>query len=335
MGLATIQTIKDIKPIPNADSIEVATVLGWQVVIRKDDFKVGDKVIYCELDSWIPNKIAPFLSKGQPREFEGVLGERLKTAKLRGQISQGLILPLNILPEYSSDKEYEVGTDVSAQLGIIKWTKPVPMNMRGIIKGQFPPFIPKTDEIRIQSEPELLGKIKGKDVYITQKIDGTSATYYIKDGNFGVCSRNLELKDGDNIYWKIAKEYDLENKLRALNRNIALQGEIAGPGVQKNTLKLSKIDIFFFNVFDIYKYKYLDYTSMKSLLDSMGLKMVPLTAIHYSLPVEWTLEQVLSMSEIEYAPGVMGEGIVIRTMDSDPWISFKVLNNKYLLKNDE
>ena len=331
-NLATIQIIKDIQPIPNADSIEVATVLGWKVVVKKGEFKIGDKIIYCEIDSWIPNNIAPFLSKGQPpKEYNGILGERLRTVKLRGQISQGLILPLSILP----NKEYNEGEDVTKELGILKWIKPVPINMRGLVKGDFPSFVPKTDEIRIQSKPELLKEIKGKDIYITQKVDGTSATYYIKDGNFGVCSRNLELKDGDNIYWKIAKEYDLENKLRALNRNIALQGEIAGPGIQKNPMKLKELDIFFFNIFDIDNYQYYDYIKMKSIIDQLELKMVPLIAIHYALQVEWTIDNLLKMAEIEYEPGVIGEGIVVRTIDNDPLISFKVLNNKYLLKNDE
>lgn len=332
INLATIQIIKDIQPIPNADSIEVATVLGWKVVVKKGEFKIGDKIIYCEIDSWIPNNIAPFLSKGQPpKEYNGILGERLRTVKLRGQISQGLILPLSILP----NKEYNEGEDVTKELGILKWIKPVPINMRGLVKGDFPSFVPKTDEIRIQSKPELLKEIKGKDIYITQKVDGTSATYYIKDGNFGVCSRNLELKDGDNIYWKIAKEYDLENKLRALNRNIALQGEIAGPGIQKNPMKLKELDIFFFNIFDIDNYQYYDYIKMKSIIDQLELKMVPLIAIHYALQVEWTIDNLLKMAEIEYEPGVIGEGIVVRTIDNDPLISFKVLNNKYLLKNDE
>jgi len=331
INLATIQIIKDIQPIPNADSIEVATVLGWKVVVKKGEFKIGDKIIYCEIDSWIPNNIAPFLSKGQsPKEYNGILGERLKTVKLRGQISQGLILPLSILP----NKEYKEGDDVTQELGILKWIKPVPINMRGLIKGDFPSFIPKTDEIRIQSKLELLKEIKGKDIYVTQKIDGTSATYYIKDGNFGVCSRNLELKEGDNIYWNIAKKYDIENKLRKLNKNIALQGEIAGPGIQKNPMKLFEVGIFFFNAFDIDSYKYYNYTQLNNLLMQLELQMVPLVSMYYALPIEWSIDIMLKMAEIKYDSGAIGEGIVVRTMDN-PLISFKVLNNKYLLKNDE
>ena len=101
--LASIRRIADIQPIPGADAIEVCTIDGWKVVAQKAmGYKVGDLVVYFEIDSWIPHKIAPFLTKNAaiPKVFNGVEGERLKTIKLKGTTSQGLILPLSALPGY-------------------------------------------------------------------------------------------------------------------------------------------------------------------------------------------------------------------------------------------
>ena len=187
--LATVSKVEEIQPIEGADRIVRARVKGWWVVTQKENFKEGDKCVYYEVDSFLP--ITPeydFLLKGsspkkmivEGKEVEGI---RLKTIKLKGVISQGLILPV---PDYLKDKEE--GTDVSEELGIIKYEPPIPANMEGIIKGSFPSFIPKTDEERIQNCLDILDIYKGYDFYITSKLDGTSSTFYKKDGEFGVCS---------------------------------------------------------------------------------------------------------------------------------------------------
>ena len=118
--LATVQTISEIKTHPNADAIELAIIKGWQVVVKKGEFQPGDKVIYLEIDSWVPTEIAPFLTKNLvPREYDGVRGERLRTVKLRGEISQGLVLPLNTLPPAVMD-DVDSGTDLTEILGVLK-----------------------------------------------------------------------------------------------------------------------------------------------------------------------------------------------------------------------
>src|ERR1044072_3418313 len=213
--LASIPRIKNIEPIANADSIVKATVLGWQLVIKKDEFKPGDLCVYVEIDSILPDK----------QEFEFLRNKnfRIRTIKMRGQVSQGICFPLNILPD---NIQVEEGVDVTEVLNIVKYEPPVPVNMQGIMKGWFPSFIPKTDETRVQVLQELLDIHKGSLCYITEKLDGTSVTYFIKDGVFGVCSRNLELEENeDNLYWKTARQFNIEEKLRSVGCNIAIQGE--------------------------------------------------------------------------------------------------------------
>ena len=165
--LVTIQKISDLKPIENADAIECAGVLGWHVVVKKGEFKIGDPCVYFEIDSLLPvvSEFA-FLSKSgvkksyaDGKEYEGY---RLKTIRLRGQISQGLCLPISILDgkKYPTDSRknpvYQTGTDVTSLLGVVKYEPVIPANLSGQAKGLFPGFIPKTDETRIQFCPKVL-----------------------------------------------------------------------------------------------------------------------------------------------------------------------------------
>ena len=178
--LASIQRIISIEPIPDADMIVKATVLGWQLVIKKDELKQGDLCVYVEIDSILPERdVFEFLRN---KQF------RIKTVRLRGQVSQGICFPLNILPEGLLIEE---GADMTGSLGIAKYEPPVPACLNGIMKGDFPSFIPKTDETRVQVLQTLLDEHEGKPCYVSEKLDGSSATYYIKYGVFGVCSRNM------------------------------------------------------------------------------------------------------------------------------------------------
>jgi hypothetical protein len=155
--MATIRSIDGIKPIPDADRICAYQIGGWWIVDAIGAYNLCDLVVYCEIDSWIPTTIAPFLSKGkEPRMFEGISGERLRTVKLRKQISQGLILPLSVFSDADACQFFEVGQDVSEMLGIIKYEAPISAQLRGMVKGNFPSFIPKTDEERCISGDTLI-----------------------------------------------------------------------------------------------------------------------------------------------------------------------------------
>ncbi|NTW34240.1 MAG: RNA ligase (ATP) [Bacteroidetes bacterium] len=323
--LASIQIIKDIKPIKDANVIKAASVLGWQTVIKEGQFNIGDKCVYVEIDSVFPNKpeFADFLNRSN----------RLKTIRLRGQISQGVCLPVSILPAGN----YDVGDDVTEILGIKKYEMPIPVELSGEIKGPFPSFIPKTDEPRVQTAQDMLDKYVGQEFYASEKLDGMSATYYVYNGEFGVCTRNVEIKENENsVPWKIAKTYNIKDKLLFIGENIAIQGELIGKGINKNIYNLDGNDYYVFNVFDIDKYKYMDIFDMQNFLfDILKLKHVPLIEI---MPLINDVQDLVKFStgKSKLNNQACREGLVFRTLkgiqDSKfGRVSFKVINPEYLL----
>lgn len=330
--LASIQKIKEIEAIEGADAIEKAYVLGWQLVIRKGEFSVGDLCVYCEIDSIMPDK--------PEFEFVRAKGNRIKTIRLRGQISQGICFPLSVLPEGTEMTE---GLDVTDILGVTKFEPPIPANLAGTVKGMFPSFIPKTDETRVQVLEKVLTAYAGTVCYVTEKLDGSSVTFYLKDGEFGVCSRNLDLEfSEDNSMWKFAIANKLEDKLKALNRNLALQGEIIGEGIQKNKYKLKGQSIYFFNIFDIDAYSYFSLQKVKALLGDLDLNMVPVLEENYLL--ESNVEALVAKSKLKSVlnKDTIAEGIVIRPVEEkidrnvmQGRMSFKAINPDFLIKYDE
>jgi len=337
--MATIRKIDDIGPIEGADAIEVATVGGWKVVVKKDEFKIGDLAVYCEIDSWIPFELAPFLCKGkEPREFEGIKGERLKTIKLRGQLSQGLLLPLEPTCANIESELFE-GLDVSVPLNIIKWEKPVNAQLAGICKGNFPSLIPKTDQERCQNlvKEIVAANESGLKFEVTEKLEGSSMTCYLIDGEFGVCSRNMDLKrDENNSFWKVAIEDDIENKMRQAGDNFAIQGELIGPGIQGNIYKLSKPEFRVFDVYDVKSGQYISPDFRRAMIDTMNLKHVPVLVAHGSLYDTLGITDIPGLLKFAEGKSVMGditgperEGVVFKQVDGG--MTFKVISNKYLL----
>ena len=327
--MATVRVIDSILPIPEADSIECAVIGGWNVVTKKGEYQPGDLAVYCEIDSWIPHELAPFLSKGEPKEYNGVKGERLRTVRLRKQLSQGLLLPLVCLGRLIVKE----GTDVSEELGIRKWEAPVSPQLAGQVKGTFPSQIPKTDQERVQNLKRELENYDSVLFEVTEKMEGSSMTCYLIDGEFGVCSRNMDLKrDENNTFWKVAIEEDIEQKLRAYGAdNIAIQGELIGPCIQGNIYKLLSHHFKVFDVYDIQEGYYLLPEDRKTFVDAIGLKHVPVLGTH--LLVDPDIDSILLAAEGKSLlnPNQEREGIVCKTMYSQ--FSFKAISNKYLLKN--
>ena len=337
--LVTIQTIEEIKSIEDAEQIVATRIKGWWVVVRKDEFKVGDAVLFYEIDSFLPLKSQyEFLLKGnKPKKMlvDGgeVEGIRLRTIKLRGQISQGLILPFSVFPEYGLN-QFVSDTDVTELMGVIKYEMPIPAQLTGIVKGSFPSFIPKTDEERIQNMADVLNGF-----YVTEKLDGTSVTYYKKDGVFGVCSRNLELAEGNGTQWRLAKEMDLIEKLPD---NFVLQGEIVGEGIQGNYLKLKGQKVYFYNAYNIATGIYLNFGDFLAFCLNLRVLTVPIIDQNFTLPsVAFDLYTSLN-DMLNYAkgksiinPNTEREGIVVRPQTELQYkgqrLSFKVINNEYLL----
>ena len=351
--LASIQKVYDIKDIEGAEKLQVANVLGWKVVIEKGKYTENELVCYFEVDSYLP--IRPefeFLRRNSYKNHaEMGPGFRLHTIRLRGQVSQGLVMKLKDL---NLSEVYEEGDDLTELLGVKLWYPVVPACLKGIQKGNFPSFLPKTDEIRVQNLQEVLTKHKGTLCYFTEKLDGTSVTYYLKDGVFGICSRNVELDttDTENDYSKMAKQFDIENKLRKYTenrsvKNVAIQGEIFGPGIQENRLRVNEKMLKFFNMFDIDRYEYYSYPEFANCMAVMGLETVPILCIDFVLMDDIpTLLKIAEGNSI-VNPECLREGIVIRPVLNEVFdmrmakgmsngrLSFKAVSQEYLLKHGE
>jgi RNA ligase (TIGR02306 family) len=348
--LASIQYVHHVDPIPNADAIEVISVMGWKVVAKKGEFKVGDLCIYIEIDSILPDK----------PEFEFMRKShfRVKTIKLRGQISQGLAFPIDLLIPHLSKMDphtqdttmsvsnyVKIGQDVTYFLDITKYEEEPAVNTDGLTYGNFPHFIPKTDEIRLQSAIGLLDEIEGKPLNITLKMDGTSTTFYYNtdDNHFGVCSRGRELKDTpESTQWGLARKYKLQEGMTELAKVIgsfAISSELCGPKVQKNRMGLKEPDIFVYTAWSIKGQHYYNATELINICATLNVPMVP--SIGCNLLIDTDMEGWLNMAmQQRYANGAAAEGIVIRPMLEQysntlgGRLSFKVINNNYLLKNE-
>lgn len=337
--LVSVQMIKELIPLANADNLEVATVLAWKCVVKKGEFTLGDKCVFCEIDSVLPDK--------PEYEFLRKTKFRIRTIRLRGQISQGLCLPLNYIPNIGESEMFDEGEDLTERMGVIQYIPQVPACISGEVKGSFPAFLAKTDETRVQILQPILDKYAGTICAVTEKIDGASTTYYYRNGEFGVCSRNLELRESEgNAFWKFAREIDLENKMKVLGKNIALQGELVGVGIQSNPLKLVTREVYFFNAFDIDKFQYLNHLEFKECIKKMGLKTVPILKEDFCLINDVNKLVEIATGKSELNPKIWREGIVIRPLTEmfdfqmsqgfgNGRVSFKVINPEYLIAYEQ
>ena len=335
--MATIRVIDALTPIEGADAIEAATIGGWKVVVKRGEFAVGDLAVYCEIDSWIPTELAPFLSKGkEPRVYYGIQGERLRTVKLRGQLSQGLLLPLEPTCANIESELFE-GLDVSLPLNIVKWEMPMNAQLAGMARGNFPSQIPKTDQERVQNLKREIAQTAedGLKFEVTEKLEGSSMTVYLIDGVFGVCSRNLDLKETeDNTFWQVARRDDIEGKMRAVptGGDFAIQGELIGPGIQGNIYKLSRPEFRVFDVYNISGGFYMNPADRRDLIEMMGLLHVPVMLVDKDLGVG-SVEEILEWADAQSVMGDINgpwrEGIVFKQVNGG--MTFKAISNKYLL----
>ncbi|MCL2210641.1 MAG: RNA ligase (ATP) [Treponema sp.] len=332
-SLVTIQKVKSIAAIQDSDFLELACIMGWQCVVKKGEFKEGDLGVYFEVDSFLPvDERYEFLRASSFRDnVDNGQGFRIKTMKMRGQLSQGLLIPLDKFPELADCTE---GADVTEKLNVKKWYIPETANAGGSIIGERPYGIPASDEIRIQSALELLEELKGKPYYITTKMDGTSGIVYYIDEKIGCCSRNKEIKDEqDALYWTPVYKYGLKEKLAKYGKNIVLTGEICGPGIQRNKLRLAEIEWYVFDVKDGESNRYMAYDDAVKLCAELGIKTVPLEERGEAF--DYSLETLLEKARGKYPSGLDKEGIVVRDSNSPKAVSFKVLNNDALLKEKD
>lgn len=343
--LATIQRITNLAPIEGADFIELASILGWKVVVKKGDFHTGSLVVYCEIDSLLPDR----------PEFEFLRNDkfRIRTVKRKGVVSQGIAFPLDILPidvkwhveELEKSRitlhdlaDSPVGMDVTELLGIEKYEAPIPAELAGDAKGGFPGFMMITDEDRIQILPHIPIEYAGQSFVTTEKLDGSSCSFFWKNGEFGVCGRNYEYYESPtNSFWKFARQNFLEEKLGVIGRNLGLQGEIIGEGIQKNKYKLKGQTVRFFRMFDIDKYEFLPYDEMIKIISELKLETVPILDWNYILPNN--VDEILAYAQGKSVlnPQAEREGVVFvrHELKNQGRLSFKAISNKYLMKNEE
>lgn len=372
--LVTIRSVSEIKSIPNADNIELAIVDGWQCVVKKGEFKPGDMGIYFEIDSFIPmgKPYFEFLRK-DAREWRGVLGTRIRTIKLRGQISQGLLLSSNTIPSPLPLLEGQYLDNLEKFFSVVKWEREelqqevrrdhwfdyvirffTPKKYRPIVfdfiyskflkrKGRglssFPSFIRKTDEERIQNI--INSKLGSNDLYeVTTKMNGSSMTIYVKDGKFGFCSRNVKLGIGDGSrFSQIVEKYSLNTILPIIlgTRNLAIQGELCGPGIQGNYEELSELEFFIFKVWHIDEQRYLIPCEKSSLVEELkskgwDCKIVPSLGV-VSLELFKSINDYLHFAEGPSLKAKLREGVVFQHVEGTD--GFKVISNSYLLKGGD
>ena len=343
--LASIQKIWKIEPIEGADRIELASVLGWQCVVNKGQFQPMDLAVYFEIDSFLPiREEFEFMRSSSYRKTD-IMGEgfRLRTMRFRGQISQGLLLPISQFPELPADME--PGTDVTEVLGVRKWEIEEKATTGGTVIGTLPIDVPHTDETRVQAEPDLIGDFAGLEYYITTKMDGSSHSISLDEEGFHVTGHNYEYKDdGKSAFYELVKRENIESKLRTYYVEnglhlLTIQGELCAPGIQQNRLKLTRPEWYVFTI--RLDGKRTGLKKMKEICEALSLQMVPVEEVGTDLPSKYpTVDALLERADGEYPKGGKKEGIVIRSTEPVfsericAALSMKVVNNKYLLKKE-
>jgi len=373
--LASIQKITNIIEIINpktglpADAIEAVQILGWTCVARKGAYKVDDLVVYFEIDSIIPDEILKSQNLWDKEKNKGMLGRSsgnvLRTKKLLGVVSQGLVAPLDILPD--AVRPVSEDDDVTSALGITKYEQYVEEEFepgqkrkegikRRLIKrfkpqiiwlskyipwfkqfigsgGPFPSFIQKTDQTRVQNLTKNWHDLREETYEITEKMEGTSSTYFYKDGDFGMCSRNLRKPNNDTTHFgKIEKKYGIFDKLIKYKKNIAIQGEICGPGIQGNYYNLPEFVLFIFDVYLIDEGRKAKPNERYKILMDLGLNTIQAPFVSLQNCKGQTIQNILDMAICKSLvnPKVDAEGLVFKSVEG--FQSFKAINNNYLLK---
>lgn len=323
--LASIQRIQSLHPIPGADRILLARVLGFTTVVKKDEFQAGDLCVWHEPDTIVEatNPAYQFLEK---QHF------RLKIARFKGQASQGLALPLKALPAVGSARE---GQDVTAAVGIRKYEKPVPVEIAGDAVGGLPLGLVRTDEPNLRSYPEALEELRPHPCTVTLKLDGTSATFAWDGTRLRVCGRNYEYRESDTqAFWKVARTLKLEEQLARCRTRLAVRGEVYGPGIQKNPTGVSQVSFAAFDILDLDQRQYLDPRALRERCQDLEIPAVPVVVD------EWRATDldacVRLANEQTYSNGTPAEGVVIRPVTGlrsavlpGNRLSVKVMNENY------
>lgn len=361
--LAVIRKVVAIAPMEGYDSIELATVGGWNVVVKKGDFQLGDFGLYFSIGAILPlTDLTRFL--GETQGANGPEVKQLKTKRFRKYLSQGLLAPLSWISElqpslsssgstlsektidgtgvtYKIEQLYD-GMDLTRALNVRKFIHAEELHLYGDGKDRvkWPDYVPKTDEPRIQNITSALADLKGRPFVITQKFDGTSTTFILINGKFKVCSRNFEMTgtsenpeiaQRDSVYWTMAKKYNIEAGMRKLGKNIAIQGETIGPKINGNRHGVRDVTFHAFNIYDIDASRYMNWDEFITIANELNIPTVTLVSCGVFETV--TCASLLELADKQtYRSGSICEGIVIKTNDNLVRFSAKIISNTYLEK---
>jgi RNA ligase (TIGR02306 family) len=328
MKLASIETVAAVEPHNNADRLEVAKVLGWQTVVKKGEFKPGDRAVFVVIDTILPRAPWSEFLVDVNRPDRRI---RLKTAKIRGRFSQGLLLPITVLPE--GIRTWQDGCDVGGELGIKKYEKDLPLALSGVARSNFPTHLaPKTDEDNGLSNPDIVAMVLKHPVYVTQKLDGSSCTVIVEGGKIShVCSRNLSLVDQPgNAFWHAARKL---TNIEALP-DCVIQGELMGPGIQGNQLGLKEPTLYVFSMMRASDHQPMEYDCMANVARGISAEVVPWIG-RYGGMLQ-TSDHCQELADMQKLPdGKPAEGIVIRIDPPQSFgngrpAGFKIINRNYV-----
>lgn len=343
--LASVQRIWDVVPIDGADRIEMVRVLGWECVVNKGQFHPQDLCVYFQIDSFLPVRPEFEFLRSSCYKNTDIMGEgfKLRTQRFRGQISQGLVLPLSTFPELPQDVHLD--QDVTELLGVKKWEVEERATTGGTTIGSLPYDIPHTDETRVQENPDLIQAFAGLEYYITTKMDGSSHSIGIDEGGFHVTGHNFEYKNDDSsAFYRLVnergyREFCEAHKARYGLKTFTVQGEFCAPGIQQNRLKLTRPEWYVFTIRE--DGKRVGLNRLRRICEDLGFNMVPVEEVGFDLPSKYpTVEALLERADGDYPNGGKKEGIVIRPTEpvyneyiGGP-LSMKIVSNKYLLKHE-
>ncbi|KAF4455395.1 DRB0094 family RNA ligase [Fusarium austroafricanum] len=368
--LVTVRHISSIAPITRADRIATATVDGWTCVVPVNTFQAGDRGVYFEIDSLLPSSDPRFavfapkiVSPGGPTSTPDI---RVQTLKIRGVLSQGLLMPLSDFPEIASkldgispDNLRDIGFEDT--LGVKKFEKPtIPVPLPQTLTSdtplpEFPSFIPRTEQERVQNLPDIFSEHGAEVFEESTKMDGSSMTvFYLNPSNplsetlpvetrpngVGVCSRNRTLIENHprspRLFYAAARALNFHETLPKIGRSIALQGELCGSSIQSNFEGFTKGEpsFFLFSVYDIDEQRYLPPREVyEAWAPRLGVKHVPVHGYRPLNEVASTLAELVARAEGKGINGRKREGIVFKREDGQ--FSFKAISNSYLLTHGE
>lgn len=331
-NLAFIVRIKDLSPIINKDRIEVASIedMAWKCVVKKGEFKVGDLGVYFSIDTVVDssNPGIAFMSERK---------SRVRSCKYGGVLSQGLLMPLNIINYWTTETSFNPGQDISELVKSQKWESPVTYDS-GNARGQLPTILRMSDELNIKSYSKVFDEFKDLEIVLVTKMDGSSKKSFFHNGYFGVCSRKLEkIKSETDMFWKTSIKYNIEEKMTKLGKNIAICAELCGGKCNGNKMGLGSLDMFVYDVWDIDNQVYMGYDDIVKLTDILELKRCPLL---YRGSMKWNSIEELQefVNPLKYENGEWIEGAVLRSCIEryspvlDKRLSVKIINDNFAVK---